>query len=175
MNLSDFFYKNFNLDRYQGNYQAQVQTIQEQIDDMQSVLNKISEYQDTIRKQIFEQWRAKTKELYSELKPCEMADSDKAYCDVTIEIDSKPINIFIFEDSKLYCQVQFDCSLNNDQRLIKGTIIEKFGDMLPDSNNHCVWKYFQRHNYSDVFTLFLQVVEQFVKIKQNQEITDLKH
>lgn len=175
MNLSDFFYKNFNLDRYQGNYQAQVQTIQEQIDDMQSVLNKISEYQDTVREQIFEQWRTRTKELYLELKPCEMADSGKAYCDVTIEIDSRPINIFIFEDSKLYCQVQFDTSLYKDeQRLIKGTIIEKFGDMLPDSNNHCIWKYFQRHNYSDVFTLFQQVVEQFVEIKQNQEITALK-
>ena len=165
MNLSDFFYKNFNLDRYQGNYQAQVQTIQEQIDDMQSVLNKISEYQDSVREQIFEQWRTKTKELFPELKPSEMAAVGKAYCDVTIELDSKPINIFIFEDSKLYCQIQFDESLKNEQRLIKGTILEKFSDMLPDSNNHCVWKYFQRHNYADVFTLFLQVVERFVNIK----------
>ncbi len=165
MNLSDFFYKNFNLDRYQGSYQAQVQTIQEQIDDMQSVLNKISEYQDSVREQIFEQWRAKTKELFPELKPCEMAAVGKAYCDVTIEFDSKPINIFIFEDSKLYCQIQFDESLKNEQRLIKGTILEKFSDMLPDSNNHCVWKYFQRHNYADVFTLFQQIVERFVKIK----------
>ena len=170
MNLSEFFYKNFNLDRHQGNYQAQVQTIQEQIDDMQSVLKKLSEYQDTVREQIFEQWRAKTKELYPELKPCEMAVVGKAYCDVTIEFDSKPINIFIFEDSKLYCQVQFDESPKNEQRLIKGTIIEKFSDLLPDSNNHCVWKYFQRHNYSDVFTLFKQVVDRFVEIKHNQEM-----
>ena len=167
MNLSDFFFKNFNLDRYQGNYQAQVQVIQEQIDDMQSVLNKISEYQDTVREQIFEQWRAKTKELFPDLKSCEMEAVGKAYCDVTIDIDTKPINIFIFEDSKLYCQVQFD-----DQQLIKGTIIEKFSDMLPDFNNHCVWKYFQRHKYSDVFTLFQQVVERFVKIKQEQETAD---
>ena len=93
-----------------------------------------------------------------------MAVVGKAYCDVTIEFDSKPINIFIFEDSKLYCQIQFDGSRKNEQRLIKGTIVEKFSDMLPDSNNHCVWKYFQRHNYADVFTLFQQVVERFVKI-----------
>ena len=99
-----------------------------------------------------------------------MAVVGKAYCDVTIEFDSKPINIFIFEDSKLYCQVQFDESPKNEQRLIKGTIIEKFSDLLPDSNNHCVWKYFQRHNYSDVFTLFKQVVDRFVEIKHNQEM-----
>lgn len=168
MNLSNFFYKNFNLDRYQGNYQAQVQTIQEQIDDMQSVLNKISEYQDSVREQIFEQWRSKTKELFPELQPCKMAAVSKAYCDVTIEFDSKPINIFIFEDSKLYCQVQFDQS--SDQKMIQGTVIEIFNDLLPDHNDHCVWKYFQRHNYSDVFTLFQQVVERFVEIKQNQEM-----
>ena len=168
MNLSNFFYKNFNLDRYQGNYQAQVQTIQEQIDNMQSVLNKISEYQDSVREQIFEQWRSKTKELFPELQPCKMAAVSKAYCDVTIEFDSKPINIFIFEDSKLYCQVQFDQS--SDQKMIQGTVIEIFNDLLPDHNDHCVWKYFQRHNYSDVFTLFQQVVERFVEIKQNQEM-----
>ena len=171
MNLNQFFYKHFKFEQQEGDYQSQVQFLQEQLDDMQAVLNKVSEYQNSIRKQIFETWREKTKELFSDLIPCEMIDDHyDPLTDVTIEIEAnKPINIFIGigNDNQLFCQVQFD----KKSQQVKGTIIDAFRDLLPLSNDHCVWKYFPQHNYSDVFSCFCEVVNKFKELKQSKSVS----
>ena len=169
MNLNQFFYKHFKFEQQEGDYQSQVQFLQEQLDDMQGVLNKLNEFQASICEQIFEQWKNETKKLYPEFNPCKMIE-DQPLTDVTIEIESNmPINVFIGGGihNQLFCQVQFD----KKSQQVKGTIIDAFRDLLPLSNDHCIWKYFPQHSYSDVFSCFCDVVNKFKDLKQSKGIS----
>lgn len=173
MNLNEYFFNRFDFKEMESDYPEQAKYLQQQLDDLQAVLNKMSEYQTTIREQIFSQWREKTKKLFPDLKPCEMAD--QSFSDVSIEIEQgKPFIVSIAEDSKLYCQVEFDRNIPNEQRLIKGSAIEELRDILPLSNDHCIWQYFPRHNYSDVYSLFCDVVNRLIKIKQTRTTSTIR-
>ena len=77
------------------------------------------------------------------------------------------VDIFISRDSRLYCQVEFSLSLQEEERDINGTCVEKLKDLLPSCNNICVWKYISPLEFDEVFQLFVDVVNRCKQLVNN--------
>ena len=79
----------------------------------------------------------------------------------------KKVDIFISRDSRLYCQVEFSLSLQEEERDINGTCVEKLKDLLPSCNNICVWKFISPLEFDEVFQLFVDVVNRCTQLVNN--------
>lgn len=157
MNLDNLITAQFELDKL-NNQQDRIKVLQSKIDDMQDVINSMNALKDRLRKSIIEDWKQRTREMFPDLNPCKRGE----LTDVSITTgDGKEICVFISNerDQKLYCQVEFSRELPQEERIITGSEIESLKDLLPDCSNDCVWKYITRHEYEDVFTLFVTVVK----------------
>lgn len=162
MNLDNLISSQFELDKFSTD-KERIKALQEKIDDMQEVVNSMYSLQGKFRQSILDCWKKTTKEFFPDLHPCERGD----LTDVSLTLEGKKVDIFISSNSKLYCQVEFSPSLPQDERNISGTCIEKLKDILPSSNDNCVWKYISPHEYDEVFHLFVDVVKRCKQMTKN--------
>lgn len=166
MNLDNLIKTQFELDKF-DNPQDRIKSLQEKIDDMQDLINSMNALRDRLRQPVIEDWRDKTRNLFPNLNPCKRGE----LTDVTLTTtDGKDICVFISNerDQKLYCQVEYSRDIPQEERVIAGSDIVSLKDILPDSNNHCVWKYITRHEYDEVFNLFVKVVNRCLNFNSVQ-------
>ena len=163
MNLDNLISSHFELDKFNTD-QERIKELQNKIDDMQEVVKAMQALKGRLCESIYKDWKKKTKELFPELHPCERGE----YTGVSLILEGKKVDIFISEDSKgLYCQVEFSPSLQEEERGINGTCIEKLKDLLPSCNTHCVWKYISPLEFDEVFQLFVDVVNRCKQLANN--------
>ena len=157
MKLDSFIIDHFNLNRF-NNDVDKVNALQEAIDNMSEVLEKMTSLRDTYQQNIFNSWKEQTKTRFPELNPNQ---NESWYTDVSlIDSNNKKVFVYIFKDNNgLYCQVEYDNSLPKEDRAIAGSFIESLIDILPRKAWHCVWKYIPSENYEEVYSLFCDVVE----------------
>lgn len=157
MKLDSFIIDHFNLSRF-NNDEDKVNALQEAIDNMSEVLEKMTSLRDTYQQNIFNSWKEQTKTRFPELNPNQ---NESWYTDVSlIDSNNKKVFVYIFKDNNgLYCQVEYDNSLPKEDRAIEGSFIESLIDILPRKAWHCVWKYIPSENYEEVYSLFCDVVE----------------
>lgn len=163
MNLDNLISEHLGLDKC-NDYRQKACLLQEKMDELQKLIAAMQSLKERTREKIFEEWKQATKERFPELHPLEQG----CYTDVTLDnIHGKKVIVFITDDEKqLYCQVQFDDSLSEEEKIIEDTEIMKLRDILPSNNKNCIWKYFLLDDYDGVFNLFLEAVERCKKLAE---------
>ena len=160
MKLDKLISKHFELEKF-NDPQERIKAIQEKIDDMQEVVNSMQSYKDRLRLQIFDSWRNRAKQQFPKLPCGEYRD----YVDVSlIYTDGRKYYVRVNEEGgQLFCQVEFDKTLKEDQRKINDTKLATLKELLPEhpesENWNCIWKWFGHDDYDEVFNLFCKVVE----------------
>ena len=162
MNLDKLISDHFELGKCK-NDKEKACLLQEKMNELRDLIQKMQSLKDRTRQNIIEEWKQITKERFPDLHPLEKGE----YSDVSFNsINGKKVNVIINENNQLYCQVQFDTDLPQEERKVENTKIMKLTDVLPQQNNNhdCVWKYFSKDDYDGVFNLFLEVVERCKKL-----------
>lgn len=165
MKLDSFIIEHFDLNRY-NNDAEKVKALQEEIDNMSEVIEKMTSLRDSYRQNIFNSWKERTKTRFPELNPNQ---NESWYTNVSlIDSSNKKVFVYIYKDNNgLYCQVEYDNSLPKEERAIEGSFIESLIDLLPRKEWYCVWKYIPSENYDEVYSLFCDVVERCKAIIKN--------
>ena len=163
MNLDKLISDHFELDKCK-NDKERACLLQEKMNELQDLIQKMQSLKDKTRHNIIEEWKQITKERFPELHPLEKGE----YTDVSFNnIDGKKVNVIINDNGQLYCQVQFDTNLPQEERKVENTKIMTLKDILPEPKknpNDCIWKYFSTDDYDGVFDLFIEVVERCKKL-----------
>ena len=164
MNLDKLISDHFELDKCK-NDKERACLLQEKMNELQDLIQKMQSLKDKTRQNIIEEWKQITKERFPELHPLEKGE----YTDVSFNnIDGKKVNVIINDNGQLYCQVQFDTNLPQEERKVENTKIMTLKDILPEPkknpNDYCIWKYFSTDDYDGVFDLFIEVVERCKKL-----------
>lgn len=136
--------------------------IQEKMNELQDLIQKMQSLKDKTRQNVFNEWKQITKEKFPEFRTSEKG----YYADVTIDMinGKRVIALISQEKTQLYCQVQFDDSLPQEERNIENTKLMTLKDILPINNWWCIYKYFPQDDYDGVFNLFIEVVERCKKL-----------
>ena len=165
MNLDKLISDNLKLEECKDDKERAC-LIQEKMNELQDLIQKMQSLKDKTRQNIIEEWRKITQERFSKLHPLEKG----ALTDVTFDnIDRKKTNVVIGVDNHgLYCQVQIDNEIPQEHRQIKdGEKLMSLRDSLTEPArkvNNCIWKYFPQDDYDNVFNLFLEIVERCKKL-----------
>ena len=165
MNLDKFISDHLKLEECKDDKERAC-LIQEKMNDLQNLIQKMQSLKDKTRQNIIEEWRKTTRERFPELHPLEKG----ALTDVTFDsINYKKTNVVIGVDNNgLYCQVQIDNEIPQENRQID---VEKFRSLRKSLTeparkvNNCIWKYFPQDDYDNVFNLFLEIVERCKKLR----------
>lgn len=161
MELQEYLIEKLHL-KDETNEKKKLEKLDNKINEIQRLLNEMQSLKDNMRQIVFEEWRQITKEKFPELNPSEKG----YYTDVTIDLinGKRVIALISQEKNQLYCQVQFDDSLPQDERNIEKSKLMTLTDILPTYNWWCVYKYYQQDDYDGVFNLFIEVVERCKKL-----------
>lgn len=167
MKLDSFIIDHFNLNQF-NNDKDKVKALQEEIDKMSEVMEKMTSLRDSFRQNIFNSWKEQTKARFPELNPNE---NDSWYTDVSfMDSNNKKVFVYIFESNRgFYCQIEYDNRLykSKEERTIEGSFIESLQDILPEREWWCVWKWIPSDKYEDIYSLFCDVVERCKAIIKN--------
>lgn len=155
MNLESLITSHLELDKF-GDTIAQIEALNEKRSNFMELTNAIDSLKNNLRHRVFDEWKQKVQILYPEFV-YETSRNDKV--SVRFYLKEKPFIVRINEDSRLYCQVEFE-----DGSEVKNTPLMNLYDMLPEPRNeekinNCIWKYFGSDDYNQVFDLFCKVVE----------------
>lgn len=164
MNLDQLITDHLKLDKCK-NDKERACLLQEKINELQDLVQKMQSLKDKTRQNIFEEWKQITKEKFPELHPLEKGE----YTDVTFDsISGKRMNVIINESKRdgLYCEIHTDPNLSQEERKIENTkVMElKLQGVLPSQGYECIWKYLPNDDYDGVFNLFLEIVERCKKL-----------
>lgn len=164
MNLDKLISNHFELDKCK-NDKERACLLQEKMNELQDLIQKMQSLKDRTRQNVFEEWRQITKEKFPELHPLEKGE----YTDVTFDsISGKRMNVIINESKRdgLYCEIHTDPNLSQEERKIENTkVMElKLQGVLPSQGYECIWKYLPNDDYDGVFNLFLEIVERCKKL-----------
>ena len=163
MNLDKLISDHFELDKCK-NDKERACLLQEKMNELQDLIYKMQSLKDRTRQNIIEEWKQITQERFPDLHPLEKGE----YTDVSFNsINGKKVNVIINDNGQLYCQVQFDTNLPQEERKVENTKIMTLKDILPEPKknpNDCIWKYFSTDDYDGVFDLFIEVVERCKKL-----------
>ena len=152
MNLESLITSHLELEKF-GDTIAQIEALNEKRSNFMEVINAIDSLKNNLRHRVFDEWKQKVQILYPEFV-YETSRNDKV--SVRFYLKEKPFIVRINEDSRLYCQVEFE-----DESEVKNTPLMTLNDILPSSDKECtcIWKYFGCDDYNQVFELFCKVVE----------------
>lgn len=155
MNLDNFIIEHFNLDSLHNDAEK-AGVLQEKINEMSEVLEKMKSLCNSYRQSIFLGWKEKTKTLFPELNPNEY----NTYTDVSfVDFDGRKVYVYISESGNgMYCQVEYDKQLPKELRTIEGSSILSLSDILPSKAWHCVWKWIPNNDYDGAYALFCETV-----------------
>ena len=152
MNLESLITSHLELEKF-GDTIAQIEALNEKRSNFMELINAIDSLKNNLRHRVFDEWKQKVQILYPEFV-YETSRNDKV--SVRFYLKEKPFIVRINEDSRLYCQVEFE-----DESEVKNTPLMTLNDILPSSDKECtcIWKYFGCDDYNQVFELFCKVVE----------------
>ena len=155
MNLESLITSHLELDKF-GDTIAQIEALNEKRSNFMELINAIDSLKNNLRHRVFDEWKQKVQILYPEFV-YETSRNDKV--SVRFYLKEKPFIVRINEDSRLYCQVEFE-----DGSEVKNTPLINLYDMLPEPRNeekinNGIWKYFGSDDYNQVYDLFCKVVE----------------
>lgn len=125
--------------------------LSEQYDECITLSNKLWEMRQNAIKN---HWRKSISEKF----PGIQITSKSEYIGVGIPTPEGNIYVHIASNSRLYCQAEFE-----DRRPINNTdnIVRRLKDnnILMESNDYCVWTYFDKNPTMDVFKCLVNVIE----------------
>lgn len=152
MNLQKIITECFKLDS--KNEVEQVCILDEKIEELDELKNQMNGLKEKIRNKY---WRDKIREKLSNV--FELVEENH-YVDVYFKLDGKRVNIHIYSDRKLYCQVEFALNLPKEERQVKTTrLMELMDRELNECNEFNIWKYFKIDDYNGVLDCFLKVID----------------
>ena len=152
MNLESLIKSHLELDKFDDTI-GKIEALNEKRKDFDEVIKTMNTLYCDLRNRVFNEWKQKVQELYPEFV-YETLWHDKA--SVRFYLKEKPFIVRINEDSRLYCQVQFE-----DNSEVNNTPLMTLNDILRSSNKECtcIWKYCGYDEYRQVFDIFCKVVE----------------
>ena len=154
--MSAYIFDYLGLDKYQDK-KEQINVLQEKINQMNNVKNKMMELKSSYRQNIFDKWKAQTKEKFPDMHPSEV---NNYYTGVSFLLDGETVSVYITENkSGLYCQINFDSRKN-----IYDTKIMNLKDILPKEHAKARWEYFSNIDFDGVYRLFIKVAERCKEI-----------
>lgn len=139
--------------------EQKLEIIEKKINEINRLLNQIQSLKDSVRQNIYEDWKEKVKTKYQELRPLEKG----RIVDVTIGyINGKNVTVSIFEYGRnltLCCQVEIEDSFPLEERKITGTKIMKLADLFKEKNEHCLWSRYNLYDCEGTFKFFGEIIE----------------
>ena len=162
MNLEKIINSHFELDKCKDD-KERVRLLSEKIDDIKELEQQLYNVIDNICQRIFDGWKDDVKRRYPELKSGYSDD----HVSVSIPICGKNAIIRINEKNKLFCQVEYDSKLSEEQRLIEKSPIMflKDEEILSNSNQFYCWKNFDINDFDGVYSCFIKTVERCLEMK----------
>lgn len=125
MNLNKMISDHFELEKCK-NDQERFNSISDIINDMNNLIKQMELMKNSYRKNIYEFWRQDIKNRYPNLKPY----TDSIIVGISFIIENKETWIYINNDTQLYCEIQFNDSLPNNERFIEKSSIMSLKDIL---------------------------------------------
>ena len=159
MNLEKLFDEHFELSNCSSDKQR-MDVLIDKISDFEVITNQMRALKNKYRQNIIDSWKDDIKNRYPFLKECVF---DGKYVGVDINYYGKVIHIFIYiEKTQLYCQVEYDRSLPEKERLIANSPVKNLKDILTYETQTCIWKYFNYDDVAGVYSCFLEVIKRCV-------------
>ena len=138
-----------------------VKFLQHKIEETNELSNQLMNLKDKIRNEVLEKYKEKWNDeialKYPEFENC------RAGCHVGLVADfnGEKFNVFISEDSRLYCQIDKD---GFEERELHSSLMEYVKPLLNQhSRNNCVWRYFDINDFDGVFKCFNNVMDLLLK------------
>lgn len=160
---------------------TRMQKLDELFKNQDDVLKYVWEMRESERKRIFDEWRRKTQEKYSELNPNAVGyEQMESVTHVIIDsIKGKKVAVYIgWQDGRLFCQVEADCHLPEQERDIHGlTELMALKDerILPEGGegeySFGIWQWMEQ-DYDATYKLFCEVVDRCWKMRDGQPKTE---
>ena len=163
MNLEKLFDEHFELSNCSSDKQR-MDVLNEKISDFEVITNQMRALKNKYRQNVIDSWKDDIKKRYPFLEECEF---EEKYIGVNIKYYGKVIHIVIhIEKNQLYCQVEYDRNLPEEDRLIANSPVMNLKDILPEKTQTCIWKYFNYDDVAGVYSCFLEVIKRCIN-KQN--------
>lgn len=159
MNLNKMISDHFELEKCK-NDQERFNSISDIINDMNNLIKQMELMKNSYRKNIYEFWRQDIKNRYPNLKPY----TDSIIVGISFIIENKETWIYINNDTQLYCEIQFNDSLPNNERFIEKSSIMSLKDILTKKNDFCIWEYFDINDFDGAYNCFLEVINRCLSL-----------
>lgn len=159
MNLNKMISEHFELEKCK-NDQERFNSISDIINDMNNLIKQMELMKNSYRKNIYEFWRQDIKNRYPNLKPY----TDSIIVGISFIIENKETWIYINNDTQLYCEIQFNDSLPNNERFIEKSSIMSLKDILTKKNDFCIWEYFDINDFDGAYNCFLEVINRCLSL-----------
>lgn len=145
--------------------------LSEKIEKLRELDGQIKNVRLHYRENVFKEWKKQTKEAFKDLKPI---NEDGYYTSVVITIDGREYRIRIDQDgkdkswNKLYCQVEFVKSKDGEDDIMRTSLrrLREETELLNESSDWSIWRYFDRDDFDGVYKCFEKVVNKCVEISK---------
>ncbi len=116
-------------------------------------------YQE-LQKQYVEKWKGEYA-CPSSFEFCKYTENaDSIGFGVKFTYDGKETHIFIGYNGRLYCQIEYNCELSNEERNIENSsLLPIVRPKLSEENWWCIWRYFNAMDFDGVYACFKEVIE----------------
>lgn len=159
MNLERLFEEQFELSKCSSD-KKRMDVLIDKISDFQTITNQMRSLKNKYRQNIIDSWQDDIRNRYPMLQESTIKDK---YVGVDINYYGKVIHVFVYANSQLYCQVEYDNNLPAKERLIANTPVMKLSDILTNNPNETqLWKYFNIDDVEGVYDCFIKVVERCI-------------
>ena len=131
MNIEKLFEEQFELSNCSSD-KNRMDVLNDKISDFESITNQMRNLKNKYRQNIIDSWQDDIRNRYPMLQESTIKDK---YVGVDINYYGKLIHVFIYADSQLYCQVEYDNNLPDEERLIAETPVLNLSDILTNKPN----------------------------------------
>lgn len=128
------------------------------LNDLQRQMQQMrSNAYEALFKQYVEKWAA---EFVAPQQFTKCRYTEKEYFAVKFISEEKETYVYIGFDGKLYCQIEYDSKLSDEERKIeKNTLLPIIRPTLNKENWWCIWRYFDATDFNGVYNCFKNVVK----------------
>ena len=167
MNIKKLIDSHFELNKI-DNTQERMDVLQEKIDNMNEILQSMQSLKEELwekrLKELPDEWQKKVKQRYPDLECVENVtnmDSQWRFAIPFEDVNERKYYVLIGFDGRLYCQVEYDSNILEEQRKIANSELYKMKEegILPDQNEVQIWHYFGKDDFEGVFNCFWEVLE----------------
>ena len=156
MNLEKLFDEQFELSTCSSD-KERMELLNEKISDFESIINQIRNLKNKYRQKIIDSWKEDIKHRYPMLK---QSTIEGILVGVVINYFGKSLHVIISTDSQLYCQVEYDKELPEEEQRIADSPVMNLKDILTNKpNQKQLWKYFNIDDVEGVYKCFIEVIE----------------